>query len=104
HHICTDKNTTSDASGGPWTPLFEKIFSKAGMSLKNDPANLIRIRGHVGPHPEAYHQEVYERVRDATSRCTTEVSCREKLTRELRNLAKKLSTPGSRLRRLLTEE
>jgi len=104
HHICTDKNPVSDAEGGPWTPLFEKIFRKAGMSLKNDPANLIRIRGHAGPHPQAYHQEVFDRVRDVTNRCPTEARCREALTRELRRIAQELSTRGSRLRRLLTED
>jgi hypothetical protein len=104
HHICTDKNPVSDAEGGPWTPLFEKIFRKAGMSLKSDPANLIRIRGHQGPHPQSYHQEVFDRVRDVTNRCTTAASCRQLLTRELRRIAQELSTPGSRLRRLLTED
>jgi hypothetical protein len=104
HHICTDKNTVSAADGGPWTPLFEDIFKRAGMSLKNDPANLIRIRGHQGPHPQAYHQRVYERVNDATKGCTTEASCRQALIRELRRIAKELTTPGSRLRRLLTPD
>lgn len=104
HHICTDKNTVSDAEGGPWTPLFEKIFQKAGMSLKNDPANLIRIRGHAGPHPEEYHREILRRVRRATGPCRSEASCREALTRELRSIARDLMTRGSELRRLLTDE
>jgi hypothetical protein len=104
HHICTDKNNVSDAEGGPWAPLFEKIFRKAGMSLKNDPANLIRIRGHEGPHPKAYHAEVLERVRAVTSRCRTEARCREALTHELRRIAREISTRCSKLRRLLTED
>jgi hypothetical protein len=103
HHICTDKNTVSDSEGGPWTPAFEKIFRKAGMSLTNDPANRIRIRGHEGPHPRAYHEAIFDRVRDATKRCTTEASCRRALTEELRKIAKELMTPGSKLRRLITE-
>ncbi|WP_211194594.1 AHH domain-containing protein, partial [Pyxidicoccus fallax] len=104
HHICTDKNPVSEAEGGPWTPRFEVIFEKAGMSLKNDRANQIRIRGHEGPHPAAYHREVFRRVRDATNTCTTVESCRQALTRELRRIARELSTRGSRLRRLLTED
>ncbi|WP_164020871.1 AHH domain-containing protein [Pyxidicoccus trucidator] len=104
HHICTDKNNVSDAEGGPWTPLFEKIFRTAEMSLKNDPANLIRIRGHAGPHPKAYHEVVLRRVRDATIACSSVAICRQRLTRELRRIARELSTPGSRLRRLLTED
>jgi hypothetical protein len=102
HHICTDKNLVSDASGGPWTPLFEKIFNKAGMSLRNDPANKVRIRGHEGPHPEEYHREVYRRVREATSTCRDVSQCQEALRAELQQLARELLTPGSRLRTLAT--
>ncbi|MCP3144185.1 AHH domain-containing protein [Pyxidicoccus sp. QH1ED-7-1] len=104
HHICTDKNPVSTKEGGPWTPQFEKIFDKAGMSLKNDPANQVRIRGHEGPHPEAYHQAIYQRVRDATLRCKSEASCRQVLIQELRSIARELTTPGNRLRRFLTEQ
>lgn len=104
HHICTDKNTVSDLEGGPWTPLFEKIFRKAGMSLKNDPANLIRIRGHEGPHPQEYHQAVFDRVRRITNKCPTEARCRELLTHELQRIAQEISTRGSKLRMLLTAD
>ncbi|QSQ24207.1 AHH domain-containing protein [Pyxidicoccus parkwayensis] len=103
HHICTDKNTVSDAEGGPWTPLYEDIFRKGGMSLKNDPANLIRIRGHAGPHPREYHEEVYRRVFQATATCRGVAACRAALTGELRRIARDLMTPGSQLRRLLTD-
>jgi hypothetical protein len=104
HHICTDKNTVSDAEGGPWTPRFEAIFKRAGMSLKDDPANLIRIRGHEGPHPRAYHEEVFQRVLRATRTCRGEAGCREVLTGELRRIARELMTRGSELRRLLTDD
>ncbi|MFP2934114.1 AHH domain-containing protein, partial [Pyxidicoccus sp. 3LG] len=67
-------------------------------------ANLIRIRGHVGPHPEAYHLEVYERVSRATLTCRTRASCREALTRELQEIARELSTRGSGLRQFLTND
>jgi hypothetical protein len=104
HHICTDKNTVSATEGGPWTPLFERLFKKAGMSLKNDPANQVRIRGHQGPHSQAYHEEVFRRVNFVMRKCTTEASCREALTRELRRMAHELTTPGSKLRQLLMKE
>jgi hypothetical protein len=45
HHLATDKNEASAARGGPWTPLFQRIFAKAGMDL-NDPANLVYLAGH----------------------------------------------------------
>jgi hypothetical protein len=102
HHICTDKNPVSDATGGPWTPLFEKLFKRAGMSLK-DPANQVRIRGHEGPHSEAYHTQVYERVRTALAGCRGTPQCRELLLAELKKLSKELLTPGSELRRLVTK-
>jgi hypothetical protein len=102
HHICTDKNDISDSSGGPWTPLFEKFFKKAGMSL-NDPANQVRIRGHEGPHPEAYHTAVYERVREAVTGCRGASSCREALLEALKELSQELLTTGSKLRHLVTK-
>lgn len=104
HHICTDKNDVSDANGGPWTPLFEKFFKKAGMSIQNDPANQVRIRGHEGPHPEAYHREVFRRIDEAMVGCRGMTQCREALIQELGKLSKELLTPGSMLRRLVTKD
>lgn len=103
HHICTDKNKVSDANGGPWTPEYQALFERAGMSL-NDPANKVRIRGHEGPHPEAYHELVFERVRRAMGGCRSIAQCREALVGELRRLAEDLSTPGSYLRQLVTRD
>jgi len=31
HHIATIANKKSSLRGGPWTPLFEKLFARAGM-------------------------------------------------------------------------
>ncbi|MFY1828199.1 AHH domain-containing protein [Myxococcus fulvus] len=102
HHLATNKNSKSAARGGPWTPRFRDIFKKAGMELK-DPENIVPVQGHKGPHPEAYHMAVHERLRDATRRCRTIVSCRESLTVALRDLANEVSTKGTRLHRLVTE-
>ncbi len=101
HHICTDKNELSDANGGPWTPVYEALFGRAGMSL-NDPANKVRIRGHRGPHPEEYHELVFERLRRALGDCRNVAQCRQALVGELRRLAEDLTTPGSYLRQLVT--
>jgi hypothetical protein len=35
------------------------MFDKAGMSMK-DPTNLVDVLDHAGPHPEAYHDYVYD--------------------------------------------
>ncbi len=102
HHICTNKNLISAASGGPWTPLCEKIFKRAGMNLE-DAANKVRLKGHEGPHPERYHKEVMDRLERAVERCRTTETCRAKLERELANIANELLTPGSPLRSFIVK-
>jgi len=102
HHIATDKWTEATHSGGPWTPKFQKLFDRAGMSL-NDPANIVRIRGHKGPHPREYHEEVYDRLRAATLECRSIQQCREALVAELRALADEIAREGAKLNRLVTK-
>lgn len=102
HHICTNKNTISAASGGPWTPICEEIFEKAGMSLE-DVANKVRLKGHEGPHPELYHQKVVGRLQDAVSACKTTEACRVRLMNELAKIANDLLTPGSELRNYIVK-
>lgn len=82
HHVATVENEKSPARGGPWTPRLKKFFDRAGMSME-DPANKVRIPGHKGPHPEAYHKEVFRRLGRAVKGCETTAQCRESLTREL---------------------
>ncbi|MFP2930710.1 AHH domain-containing protein, partial [Pyxidicoccus sp. 3LG] len=103
HHICTDKNEVSDANGGPWAPQYQALFDRAGLSLEN-PANKVRIRGHEGPHPEAYHLEVYQRIQRALAGCRDTATCRDALTKELGVLSQQLRTQGNRLRRLVTKD
>jgi hypothetical protein len=102
HHIGTVRNNESSARGGPWTPRLKELFDKAGMSME-DPANKVRIRGHKGPHPEAYHKEVYRRLYDAVKNCETTAQCQTALTRELGKLAEQLQKEGSRLNKLVTQ-
>jgi len=102
HHIATDKWDKATHSGGPWTPRFRELFARAGMSL-NDPANKVRIIGHKGPHPEEYHQEIFDRLRKAMQGCRNVQQCREALTGELQRLGRLISTPGTRLNKLVTE-
>ena len=102
HHLATDKNSVSTARGGPWTPEFRRIFRKAGMKLK-DPENIVDVPGHKGPHPQEYHEAVYERLRDATRTCRTVVACRKSLTAALKELAEEVTTKGTRLHKLVTK-
>ena len=55
--------------GGPWSPRFKAMFDRAGMSL-DDAANKVAVPGHKGPHPQAYHEEVFERLSTATEGLT----------------------------------
>nr|WP_284668260.1 AHH domain-containing protein [Myxococcus sp. SDU36] len=100
HHICTNKNYKSDKEGGPWTPRFREIFDKAGMSL-NDPANLIRIKGHQGAHPREYHESVHGRLLEIVLGCRGVAMCRRALERELAAIARELVKDGSKLRGLV---
>ncbi|WP_163786574.1 AHH domain-containing protein [Myxococcus vastator] len=101
HHVASDKFSTSTNSGGPWTPRYQEIFDRAGMSL-DDAANQVRVPGHKGPHPREYHEEVYERLDEATSTCKSINRCREVLTRILGMLAREISKQGTKLNRLVT--
>ncbi|MGZ3459488.1 MAG: AHH domain-containing protein [Archangium sp.] len=103
HHLCTNKNDTSEVYGGPWTPRFEEFFERAGMSLE-DPANIVYLRGHKGPHPEEYHSELFRRLDDALRNCRTQAECRAKLVRALDKIAGEVCTPGSELNRLATRK
>ncbi|SET86586.1 AHH domain-containing protein [Stigmatella erecta] len=101
HHIATICNDKDAKRGGPWTPRFREIFAKAGMSLE-DPANKMPLPGHYGPHPQRYHEIVYEELYAATRTCRSVVECREGLTRALKALAKEAATPGTELNQLVT--
>lgn len=101
HHIGTIANEKSTARGGPWTPKFRDLFKRAGMELK-DPENVVPVRGHVGPHPQEYHELVYERLRDAMKGCRSVNVCRQALIGALKELAEEITTVGTELNRLVT--
>ncbi|KFE63953.1 AHH domain-containing protein [Hyalangium minutum] len=101
HHIATIANKKSPQRGGPWTPLFEELFAKAGMRLQ-DAENIVPIRGHRGPHPQRYHQLVYERLEEALGECSSVMECRAQLTDALKKLANEIATPGTELNQLVT--
>jgi A nuclease family of the HNH/ENDO VII superfamily with conserved AHH len=100
HHIATDKNSVSDVRGGPWTPEFEKIFKQAGMSL-DDPANIVEVAGHQGPHPEAYHRLVHERLRSAVGTLSGDAA-KQALIAQLNVIRADILKPGSVLNKLVT--
>ncbi len=101
HHIATNKWWKSTNDEGPWSPRFQRIFDKAGMTL-DDPANIVHVKGHKGPHPKAYHQRIFERLSAATRTCRTMEQCREALTVELGKLRQDVATPGTSLNKPVT--
>ena len=101
HHIATICNDVSAARGGPWTPRFRRLFAKAGMKL-DDPANKVPIPGHRGPHPQRYHELVFNRVSEALRGCRSVEACQAELQTVLKRLASELATPGTELHRLVT--
>lgn len=102
HHLATNKNDSSPAQGGPWTPLFERLFARAGMSL-DDLANRVYLAGHRGPHPEEYHTEIYQRLEAALGNCRSVPLCRSRLVAELQHIRDEVCTPGSPLHQLVTK-
>ncbi|MBN8229903.1 AHH domain-containing protein [Corallococcus macrosporus] len=102
HHIATNKWWEATRDGGPWSPKFQELFDRAGMSL-DDEVNTVRVAGHKGPHPEAYHKAVYKRLRDALGRCRTILTCREALVEELQSLGQEISTQNTPLNLLVTQ-
>ncbi|NOK37240.1 AHH domain-containing protein [Corallococcus exercitus] len=101
HHIATNKWWEATHNGGPWSPEFQKLFDRAGMSL-DDEVNTVRVRGHQGPHPREYHEAVYKRLSDALGKCRTILKCREALVEELQSLGREISNPNTRLNLLVT--
>jgi hypothetical protein len=102
HHIATIRNEVSTARGGPWTPRFRDLFKKGGMTL-DEAENIVPILGHKGPHPERYHQLIFDALNKATRRCRSVAQCQAALKEELRRLAKEIATPGTELHQLVTQ-
>ncbi|MBK8254536.1 MAG: AHH domain-containing protein [Polyangiaceae bacterium] len=102
HHVMTNKNRVSSSSGGPWTPKFEYMANKAGMTLE-DAANKVRVPGHGGPHPRAYHDAVYRRLSQVTEGLEGDEFTRV-FRSELDAIRAEVSTPGSELNQLLVSQ
>ena len=102
HHIATNKNSAAEVRGGPWTPRFEKFFHQADIDMEH-PANRIFVIGHKGPHPEAYHEEVYSRLWRVLAKCKNAQDCKEQLLKALDEIADDICKSGSKLNKLVTK-
>jgi hypothetical protein len=96
HRIATRTDRWTFGEGKPWTLRFEELFARAGMSLK-DPLNLIYLQEDAAPHPEAYHQEIFDRLEATLEGCGDEETCGAVLRMALRRLAAELCTPDTPL-------
>jgi hypothetical protein len=65
--------------------------------------NLVYLKGHKGPHPAAYHREIFRRLSLAIEDCGTIAQCRSKLMEELRKISEEICTPESLLHGLVTK-
>jgi RHS repeat-associated protein len=101
HHIGTDKNSISEAAGGPYTPKFEALYEKAGMTLQ-DVLNKVPVLGHKGPHPE-YNQIVFDRLAGAVKGLNGD-AYKSALQNELKVIGKESQTAGTHLNTLITKK
>jgi RHS repeat-associated protein len=99
HHIATNKNVVSVAGGGPFTPKFHQLFTRAGMSL-DDVENLMILPGHQGPHP-GYNSAVFERLRAAVQDVPSD-QYRSRFRAELDAIKRDTATSGHELNKLAT--
>ncbi len=95
HHIASDKSSK-------YTPLFEKLFRAAGMSLQ-DEANLVSIEGHGGAHGADYHEVVLKRLTQATEgKAPNTPEFKKAFTEALGKIKTDVARPGSHLNSLVT--
>jgi hypothetical protein len=64
HHIVSVYSNLNRRFAKPWTVMSQGILNRAGIGLGSR-VNKINLRIHKGPHPELYHQRVYERLAKA---------------------------------------
>jgi RHS repeat-associated protein len=95
HHIATDKHPSY------WTPIFGPMFERAGLNIRSEPANIVPVAGHAGPHDDVYHSIVYGALLSATEGLEGE-AYREALLGTLRELGAQAATPGSPLNVMIT--
>jgi RHS repeat-associated protein len=99
HHIFTNKNFIR---GQQWSKKFAPLFEKAGYKL-NDAINKIEVIGHKGPHPEEYHQAIFDRLQSATKGLEG-AEYKKAFESTLQTLKNEVSTAGTALNKLVTKQ
>jgi hypothetical protein len=99
HHIFTNKNYKA---GKQWSKVFEPIFKKAGYKL-DDAINKVFVPGHKGPHPEEYHEFIYDQLTQALKGKKGK-EYKEAFEGTMKKLADMAQEEGSYLNKLLKKE
>jgi len=95
HHIVSVYGNASRGWQRNWTAEAQRILDRAGVGLDSQ-ANRVGLAGHQGPHPELYHQRIFERLRDAGAG-KTGTDLTDAITQELETIANLLREDPSRL-------
>jgi hypothetical protein len=72
------------------------------MSMQ-DELNKVWVTGHQGPHPAAYHKQVFDRLDQATQDKSGD-EYTQAFREELGRIKTDIATPGSRLNNLVTKK
>ena len=94
HHIATNKHYSK------WTPEFARLFKSAGLDLEAT-ENKVRVPGHIGRHPEAYHQYIWDHLKEAMDGLSG-LARTKALLRALAELGEECVRKGSKLNRWIT--
>ena len=77
------------------------MFDKADMKL-SDAENVVRLKGHSGPHPPQYHRYVFRYLEGRTEGLSGQEYANA-LRAGLRELGREITTPGTPLNKMLTK-
>lgn len=95
HHIVSRYSNAGRGWAKNWTQKSQNLLKKAGIGLESQ-KNKVNLFPHQGPHPQLYHQRVYERLLGAAigkkgpGRAAS-------LVQELESIASDLTAQASRL-------
>jgi hypothetical protein len=95
HHIMTNKNYKA---GLRWSVRYENLFKKHGISSNpfNWPENKVPLPGHKGPHSDAYHNRIYNRVEKALKNKKKGVKSEEALRKALKRIKSHMEKVGAK--------
>ena len=95
HHVVSRYGNTGRGWQRNWTQEAQGILDRAGVRVESG-ANRVTLPGHEGPHPELYHQRVYERLSEAERNRTGQART-DAVRHELQRIADDLLADPTRL-------